>query len=121
MNTDTRQTQSHTNSGIDNPIVPLIESVSSDSANQYRVVRLRDAARLMGKGVSTIWKEVKEGHCIPPFSIGPKVSGYLETEVKVMIASRAAGLTQEQRVELVSKLLAHRVTQAQNLIYAFTE
>ncbi|WP_438499295.1 helix-turn-helix transcriptional regulator [Alteromonas australica] len=121
MNIDTRQTQSRTSSGIDNPIVPLIESVSSDSANQYRVVRLRDAARLMGKGVSTIWKEVKEGLCIPPFSISPKVSGYLETEVKVMIASRAAGLTQEQRVELVSKLLAHRVTQAQNIIYAFTE
>lgn len=84
----------------------------------YKIIRFEEAANMVGKGRSTLWHEIKEGRFIPPVSLGPRSSGFIESEVQAMIAARALGMSPAQIQDLIAKLVQRRTEYASRLLDA---
>ncbi|MFY0667311.1 MAG: AlpA family phage regulatory protein [Alteromonas stellipolaris] len=88
------------------------------TTQNYTIIRFDEAAKMVGKGRSTLWHEIKEGVFISPVSLGARSSGFIESEVQAMIAARAVGFTNEQIKDLISKLMLKRKETACRLLDA---
>ncbi|MBL3809569.1 helix-turn-helix transcriptional regulator [Alteromonas macleodii] len=88
------------------------------TAPNYKIIRFAEAAKMVGKGRSTLWREIKERRFIPPLSLGSRSNGFIESEIQAMIAALAVGFNDEQITELVKKLLVEREVQAKRLLEA---
>lgn len=84
----------------------------------YVIVRFDEAAKMVGKGRSTLWHEIKEGRFPTPISLGSRSSGFLDSEVQAMIAARAVGFDDAQIKALISNLLEKRKERASQLLDA---
>ncbi|MDO6565823.1 AlpA family phage regulatory protein [Alteromonas sp. 1_MG-2023] len=82
----------------------------------YKIIRFDEAAKMVGKGRSTLWHDIKERRFIPPLSLGSRSSGFIESEVQAMIAARAVGFTNEQIKDLITKLMLKRKETASRLL-----
>ena len=73
-----------------------------------RVVRLPEVKRLSGLGRSTIYTRVAE-HLFPkPFPLGPRMIGWLESEIFALNAARVRGASNDEIIALVASLEADR-------------
>lgn len=73
-----------------------------------RVLRLPDVKRASGMSRSTIYLRVSEGLYPRPLQLGPRMVGWLETEVAAVTAARVRGESEEDIRDLVTRLESSR-------------
>ncbi len=70
--------------------------------------RLPDVRRATGQSTSAIYRNCAAGLMCPPVKLGPKTSAWILHEVREVNAARAAGWSDDQIRDLVSRLVAQR-------------
>jgi prophage regulatory protein len=86
------------------------------TATKYNYVRKPQVLKRFNFGSTALHDRVITKRFTSPLNCGGNVSAYLEHEVDAMAAAYAIGLNDEQMKELVLKLEAQRVTEAQELL-----
>lgn len=69
--------------------------------NQNRgVLRAEATARKAGYGLSTLWRDVKEGVFVPPIHISERSVAWVEVEVDAILAAKALMTRSNIRIDL---------------------
>ena len=55
----------------------------------HRILRIRSLRDKSGRGISTIWDDVKSGVLPPPIHIGERAVGWKESEIDACLAARS--------------------------------
>lgn len=73
-----------------------------------RIVRPREAQKILGDPSSTLYERIDGGLVPPPIHIGKYTRGWLSSELQAIVAARASGKDESFIKELVLKLIARR-------------
>lgn len=83
------------------------------------IIRINGVKSRMGyKGNSTVYGYVKDGILTPPIKIGPRASGWIQSEIDSIIDARIAGKSEEEIRKLVKNLTAKRPQTANEILSA---
>jgi prophage regulatory protein len=75
-----------------------------ETAMSDRILRLPDVKSFTGVGRSTLYVRVGQGLFPRPIPIGPRMVGWLESEVTAINAARVRGSSDEEIRSLVAEL-----------------
>jgi len=74
-----------------------------------RIIRKKEVKSNTGNNAdSTLYERVKNGTLPPPVKIGPRASGWVESEIDAVNAARIAGKSEDEIRELVKSLISKR-------------
>jgi prophage regulatory protein len=73
-----------------------------------RILRLPDVKKLSGISRSSIYKFIAEGFFSKPIALGPRMVGWLESELAALNAARVRGASEDEIREIVQRLEAAR-------------
>lgn len=74
----------------------------------YRIIRLPDVVARTGRPPSTIYWLIKRGLFPPPIKLGPRTSGWPDSDGDAINAAYAAGRSDDEIRNLVKRLVAER-------------
>lgn len=83
---------------------------SQNQVGAISLLRRPTLEKVLGKGRSTIYKEIQEGLMTPPVNIGGGRVGWPDYEAQKINQARIAGADDEQIKALVAELTAKRKT-----------
>lgn len=74
-----------------------------------RIIRINEVKSKTGnKASSTLYGRVEDGTLPPPIKIGPRASGWIESEIDAVNAARIAEKSEDEIRELVISLISKR-------------
>ena len=74
-----------------------------------RIIRIKEVKSRSGNNASsTIYGRVEDGTLPPPIKIGPRASGWVESEIDSIIDARIEGKSEDEIRELVKNLITKR-------------
>ena len=74
------------------------------------MLRMPALRRQYPRSRSTIYGDIRAGRFTPPVALGPRCSAWPAREVDQILAARAAGASDRQIRQLVTRLVAERST-----------
>ncbi len=82
-----------------------------------RIIRIKEVkARIGDIANSTLYARVADGTQVPPIKIGPRASGWIESEVDAVNAARVVEKSEDEIRELVKQLIAKRTEMANTIL-----
>lgn len=73
-----------------------------------KLLRQPAAADVLGLPQASYYEQIKQGLIPPGIRIGPRRVGWLESEIRAILAARVAGSTETQIRALVKRLIRER-------------
>ncbi|QSX42663.1 AlpA family phage regulatory protein [Shewanella cyperi] len=73
-----------------------------------RIIRKPEVMALLGLSKSTVHERINAGLLLPPFQLGCRAVGWLESEILQLMVAMAAGICDELLVDLNQYLLEER-------------
>jgi len=101
-------------------IIKAAHEIRSD-----RILRIRSLRDKYGRGISTIWDDVKSGVLPPPIHIGERAIGWKESEIDACLAARSlasrTGLPVDMRAFVLQLISIYHPLKSQTNAHAPTD
>lgn len=78
-----------------------------------KIIRRTEVLIRTGWCKTALFEHIKVGLFIPQVSLGPRASGWVDSEVDALVAARAAGMTDDEIRALVLRLIEKRKERAE--------